>query len=90
MTSGAIRFEPVIPTLRIFSEEKAREFYLDFLVDRWEGELRLDEEELTGGLWLEPKAALDLPLTFTTRQAVEFYLAHLNDGTCDYDPVPDK
>ena len=26
-----IRFEPAIPVLRIFSVEKAREFYLDFL-----------------------------------------------------------
>ena len=44
--------------------------YLDFLVDRWTGELQLDEEELTGGLWLKPEAALALPLTFTTRQAI--------------------
>lgn len=61
--------------------------YLDFVVDRWEGELQLDEEELTGGLWLDPEAALDLPLTFTTRQAIEFYLAHRDDGACDYDPA---
>lgn len=61
--------------------------YLDFLVDRWTGELQLDNEELTDGLWLEPEAALDLPLTFTTRQAIEFYLAHRDDGACDYDPA---
>ena len=61
--------------------------YLDFLVDRWTGELQLDNEELTDGLWLEPEAALDLPLTFTTRQAIEFYLAHQADGACDYDPA---
>jgi ADP-ribose pyrophosphatase YjhB (NUDIX family) len=60
--------------------------YLDFLVDRWTGELQLDEEELTGGLWLEPEATLALPLTFSTRQAVEFYLAHRDDGACHYDP----
>jgi ADP-ribose pyrophosphatase YjhB (NUDIX family) len=62
--------------------------YLDFLVDCWEGELRLDEEELTDGRWLDPKAALALPLTFTTRQAIEFYLAHRDDSACDYDPAP--
>ena len=60
--------------------------YLDFLVDRWTGVLQLDEEELTDGLWLKPEATLDLPLTFTTRQAIEFYLAHRNDGACHYDP----
>lgn len=60
--------------------------YLDFLVDRWTGELQLDEAELTGGLWLKPEAALDLPLTFTTRQAIEFYLAHRDDVACLYDP----
>jgi nucleoside triphosphatase len=61
--------------------------YLDFLVDRWTGALQLDEEELTDGLWLEPEAALALPLTYTTRQAIEFYLAHRDDGVCDYDPA---
>ena len=62
--------------------------YLDFLVDRWVGELRLDEEELSNGVWLDPESALDLPLTFTTRQAIEFCLAHRDDGICDYDPAP--
>ncbi|MBN9051185.1 MAG: VOC family protein [Rhizobiales bacterium] len=28
---GAVRFTAAIPVLRIFSEDKAREFYLDFL-----------------------------------------------------------
>jgi mutator protein MutT len=60
--------------------------YLDFVVDRWTGELQLDGEELSDGLWLTPEAALDLPLTFTTRQAIEFYLAHGADGACDYQP----
>lgn len=60
--------------------------YLDFLVDRWLGQLRLDEEELTDGLWVLPEAALDLPLTLTTRQAIEYYLAHYDDGVCLYDP----
>jgi len=64
--------------------------YLDFVVDRWTGELQLDEEELTGGLWLDPEAALELPLTFSTRQAIEFYLAHGDDGVCDYDPASRK
>jgi 8-oxo-dGTP pyrophosphatase MutT (NUDIX family) len=60
--------------------------YLDFVVDGWTGKLQLDGEELNDGLWLGPEAALDLPLTFTTRQAIEFYLAHGKDGTCRYDP----
>ena len=60
--------------------------YLDFLVDRWTGQLQLDGEELTDGLWVLPEAALDLPLTLTTRQAVEYYLAHRSDGACLYDP----
>jgi ADP-ribose pyrophosphatase YjhB (NUDIX family) len=60
--------------------------YLDFVVDRWTGDLQLDGVELTDGLWLLPEAALDLPLTFTTRQAVEFYLARGANGACDYQP----
>ena len=60
--------------------------YLDFLVDRWTGHLQLDGEELTDGLWVLPQAALDLPLTFTTRRAIEYYLAHDDDGACLYDP----
>lgn len=60
--------------------------YLDFLVDRWTGQLQLDGVELTDGLWILPEAALELPLTLTTRQAIEYYLAHRNDGTCLYDP----
>ncbi len=60
--------------------------YLDFLVDGWTGVLQLDGMELNDGLWLAPEAALDLPLTLTTRQAIEFYLAHGDNGTCHYDP----
>jgi nucleoside triphosphatase len=60
--------------------------YLDFLVDDWTGELQLDGEELSDGLWLAPEAALDLSLTRTTRQAIEYYLAHRDDGVCDYQP----
>ena len=62
--------------------------YLDFVVDRWTGDLQLDGEELTDGLWLTPETALDLPLTFTTRQAIEFYLAHPAGNVCDYQPGP--
>jgi hypothetical protein len=53
------------------------------VVDRWTGDLQHDGEELSDGLWLAPQAALNLPLTFTTRQAIEFYLARGADGTCD-------
>ncbi len=60
--------------------------YLDFLVDGWVGELHLDGEELSDGLWVTPEAALELPLTLTTRQAIEFYLAQDKDGVCRYDP----
>ena len=60
--------------------------YLDFLVDHWEGNLQLDGVELSDGLWVTPKAALDLPLTLTTRQAIDFYLIHRDDGRCSYDP----
>jgi ADP-ribose pyrophosphatase YjhB (NUDIX family) len=60
--------------------------YLDFLVDGWAGELQLDGEELSDGLWTTPEAALELPLTLTTRQAIEFYLAQGKDGICRYDP----
>ena len=56
--------------------------YLDFVVDRWTGDFHLDGEELTDRLWPLPEAALNLPLTFTTRQAIEFYLAYGADGTC--------
>ena len=60
--------------------------YLDFLVDRWTGELQLDGVELNDGLWVAPRAALELPLTLTTHQAVEFYLAHGEEGDCHYQP----
>jgi len=59
--------------------------YLDFVVDRWEGELQLDGEELHDGLWLSPQAALDLPLTLTTRQAIQCYLEHRGTGACRYE-----
>jgi nucleoside triphosphatase len=60
--------------------------YLDFVVDGWTGTLQLDEVELNDGLWVLPQAALRLPLTLTTRQAVEYYLAQGDDLGCDYDP----
>ena len=60
--------------------------YLDFLVDRWTGELQLDGEELNDGRWLTPQAALKLPLTLTTRHLVEFFVAHGGDGACLYEP----
>ena len=60
--------------------------YLDFVVDRWAGELQLDGEELNDGLWVAPQAALDLPLTLTTRQAIQSYLEHSGDGSCRYEP----
>jgi ADP-ribose pyrophosphatase YjhB (NUDIX family) len=60
--------------------------YLDFLVDGWTGKLHLDGEELSDGVWSSPESALDLPLTTTTRQAIEFYLAHPHDGYCYYEP----
>jgi len=60
--------------------------YLDFVVDGWKGALQLDGEELNDGMWAAPEAALDLPLTLTTRQAIEFYLAHGRDGGCRYEP----
>jgi ADP-ribose pyrophosphatase YjhB (NUDIX family) len=58
--------------------------YLDFVVDGWLGELQLDGVELSQGVWAAPEAALELPLTATTRQAIEFYLANVEDGACDY------
>jgi hypothetical protein len=30
--------------------------------------------------------ALELPLTLTTHQAIEFYLAHGEEGDCRYQP----
>jgi len=60
--------------------------YLDFVVDGWTGALQLDGEELNDGVWAAPEAALGLPLTLTTRQAIESYLAHGRDGGCGYDP----
>lgn len=60
--------------------------YLDFVVDSWKGDLQLDGEELSEGLWVAPRSALDLPLTLTTRQAIEYYLDYHIEGPCRYDP----
>jgi ADP-ribose pyrophosphatase YjhB (NUDIX family) len=60
--------------------------YLDFVVDCWTGELQLDGEELSEGIWVKPAAALDLPLTYTTRQAIEFFLQHGDAGPDRYHP----
>ena len=61
--------------------------YLDFVVDGWAGELQLDGDELNDGLWAAPEAALALPLTDTTRQAIETLLEHRRGGgECGYQP----
>jgi mutator protein MutT len=60
--------------------------YLDFVVDEWTGELQLDGEELSDGVWATPEAALDLPLTFTTRQAIEYYRSQGDSGLSGYEP----
>jgi nucleoside triphosphatase len=60
--------------------------YLDFVVDGWTGDLQLDGEELNDGVWVAPQAALELPLTYTTRQFIEFYLAHETAEGCGYQP----
>lgn len=69
-----------------YRDGKRHLVYLDFLVDGWSGELELDGDELSDGVWVTPRAALELPLTFTTRQAIAFYhtggLRHLGA----YDP----
>lgn len=62
--------------------------YLDFVVDGWTGELQLDGEELSDGLWTTPEAALHLLLTSTTRQAIEALLEHRRGGECGYQPGP--
>ena len=38
----AIRFESIVPTIRIFSVEKAREFYIDYLGFKLDWEHRFD------------------------------------------------
>ena len=60
--------------------------YLDFVVDRWVGELQLDGEELNDGVWTAPEAALDLPLTDTTHQAIESYIGRGKGSICGYEP----
>ena len=39
----SIEFQRVTPILRIFSVEKAREFYVDFLGFTWDREHRFDD-----------------------------------------------
>lgn len=53
--------------------------YVDFVVDGWEGDLQLDGVELRDGLWVAPRAALDLPVTYTTEQVIAFYLARKSE-----------
>lgn len=60
--------------------------YLDFVVDAWTGELQLDGEELSDGVWLAPEDALHLPLTLTSRQAIEYYLSRGDGGIGGYEP----
>jgi len=39
----SVAFQQAVPILRIFSVEKAREFYLDFLGFIWDWEHRFDD-----------------------------------------------
>ena len=64
----AISFQRVVPTLRIFSLEKAREFYLDFLGFKTEWEHRF-----------EPDAPVYMEVS---RGGIAFHLSeHHGDGT---------
>jgi len=69
---------------RLYKDGTHHLVYLDFLVDGWTGELRLDEDELTEGVWLAPEAALEIQLSLTTGQLVRYYLEHREDGACGY------
>lgn len=40
----AIRFEAIVPTIRIFSVEKAREFYIDYLGFKLDWEHRFEDD----------------------------------------------
>ena len=40
----SVELQSVVPILRIFSVEKAREFYVDFLGFTWDWEHRFDDE----------------------------------------------
>ena len=64
----AIEFGKVVPTFRIFSMEKAREFYLDFLGFKVDWEHRFD-----------PAAPVYMQVS---RQSLAFHLSeHHGDGT---------
>ena len=58
--------------------------YLDFLVEDWEGTLKLDGEELYDGQWASPADALALPLSDTTRRLIEYYVQVGHDGPVSY------
>ena len=60
--------------------------YLDFVVDGWTGALELDGTELTDGVWISPQEARTLPLTLTTRQAIDSYLSRGGAADCHYEP----
>ncbi|HEY73518.1 MAG TPA: NUDIX domain-containing protein [Thermoflexia bacterium] len=60
--------------------------YLDFVVDEWRGALQLDGVELSAGKWLRPQDALTLPLTYTTRRLVEYYIEVGSNGPARYRP----
>lgn len=60
--------------------------YLDFLVEAWDGMLRLDGQELSDGVWLPPEEMLALPLTHTTRRLVDYYARVGRRGPADYQP----
>jgi catechol 2,3-dioxygenase-like lactoylglutathione lyase family enzyme len=63
-----IRFGRVVPTFRIFSVEKAREFYLDFLGFKVDWEHRFDPD---GPLYMQ-----------VSRDGLAFHLSeHHGDGT---------
>lgn len=70
----------------LYKDGKHHLVYLDFVVDLWTGELQLDGDELNDGLWTAPEAALDLPLTDTTRQAIESYIGRGEGSVCGYEP----
>jgi len=90
LTPTSFRLLQVSERIRppLYKDGRHHLVYLDFVVDEWEGTLKLDGVELSAGKWLSLRDVLALPLTYTTRRLIEYYIKVGPNGPVRY--LPDR